>query len=236
MGILKHQAVPAFTPFHVRNLDEEAKSHVEEARAKADAIVRAAKEEAARIVAAAEEEKAAAVARAEAQGREAGVEKGRAESRLAALAEAQGRLAPGATRVGELLDRLGPALADAIGRATADAEAGVIRLALAIAKAVVKREVRLDEGLVRGNVLAAVALAARRGGLEIRVHPADRVLMDQFVPELAARFEGLEVAKVVEDESVGRGGARVAWAEGSADAGIAAQLEQIEKQLLGEAR
>ena len=75
----------------------------------------------------------------------------------------------------------------------------MIRLALSIARVIVKREVALDESIVRNNIAAAVALAARRGGLEIRVHPADRLLMDQFVPELAERFDGLEIVRVVED-------------------------------------
>lgn len=236
MGILKPKATSALSPFQIRDLEAEASAHVEEARQKADAIIRAAKDEAARIVRAAEAERAAAVERGVAEGRELGIEKARAESRLAALGEAQTRLAPGAARVEELLGKLGPALEEALHSATAGAESGVMRLALAIARAVIKREVRVDESIVRGNIAAAVSLAAQRGGLEIRVHPADRVLMDQFAPELAARFDGLDIARVIEDESVGRGGAKVSWAEGSADAGIDEQLAQIEKLLLGEAR
>jgi flagellar biosynthesis/type III secretory pathway protein FliH len=233
MGIFKSKSGASPSPFQIRNLDAEASAQIEEARKKADAIIRGAKEEAARIVKSADAERAAVQARGFAAGREEGIEKGRAESRLAALAEAQGRLSPGAARVESLLAQLGPALENAVRRATTDAEAGVIRLALAIARAVVKREVSIDESIVRSNVAAAIALAARRGGLEIRVHPADRVLMDQFSPELAERFDGLEIVRVVEDESVGRGGAKVAWAEGTADAGIAEQLAQIERLLLG---
>lgn len=236
MGILKPKTSPGVSPFQVRDLDAEASAHVEAAREKADAIIRAAKDEAARIVSAATAERAAAIEHGVAEGREIGIEKARAESRLAALNEAQARLSPGAARVEELLGRLGAALEEALHGATAGAESGVMRLAVAIARSVVKREVRIDESIVRGNVAAAVMLAARRGGLEIRVHPADRVLMDQFAPELAARFDGLNIAQVIEDESVGRGGAKVSWAEGSADAGIQEQLGQIEKMLLGEAR
>ncbi|MEK7468286.1 MAG: FliH/SctL family protein [Planctomycetota bacterium] len=234
MGIFKPKTGSSPSPFQIRDLEAEASAQIEEARKKADAIIRGAKEEATRIVKLADAERAAALERGVAAGREQGIEKGRAESRLAALADAQGRLSPGEARVASLLGQLGPALEDAVRRATTDAEAGVIKLALAIARTVVKREVALDESIVRGNVAAAIALAARRGGLEIRVHPADRVLMDQFAPELAERFDGLEVVRVVEDEAVGRGGAKVSWAEGSSDAGIAEQLAQIERLLLGE--
>ncbi|KAF0244329.1 MAG: flagellar assembly protein [Planctomycetota bacterium] len=234
MGIFKPKTGASPSPFQIRDLDAEASAHMEEARKKADAIIRAAKEEAARIVNAGEEGRASELARGFVAGREEGIEKGRAESRLAALAEAQGRLSPGAARVESLLGQLGPALEQAVRRASSDAEAGVMRLALAIARAVVKREVALDESVVRGNVAAAIALAAKRGGLEVRVHPADRVLLDQFAPELAERFDGLEIARVVEDETVDRGGAKVAWAEGSADAGISEQLSQIERLLLGD--
>lgn len=232
MAILKPKFVVSATPFQAKDLDAEAALRLEEAREQARRIVKAAQEEAARIRALAEADRQGALERGVAAGKAEGIEKGRAEGRLASLDSAQKALAPGAARVESLLGILGPALNDAILRASTDAEAGVIRLALAIAKSVVKREVKLDPGIVLGNVEAAVALAARRGGLEIRVHPDDLVLMEQFVPELAARFDGLVVASVVADETIGRGGAQVAWAEGSANAAIDGQLREIERLLL----
>ncbi|MCE9581655.1 MAG: hypothetical protein K8T20_03965 [Planctomycetes bacterium] len=236
MAIIKPIGVAESSPFRVKDLDAEAALHLEKAWKDAQSILEAARVEAARIRQSAEADRKAAIDRGIAEGRAEGSEKGRAEGRLAALDSTQKALAPGAALVDCLLSSLGPALDDAIRRATADAEAGVIRLAMAIASAVVKKEVSIDPGIVRANVAAAVSLAARRGGLEIRVHPADRVLMEQYIPELAARFEGLEVARVIADESVGRGGGRVVWAEGAADADIKVQLAEIERLIVGEGK
>lgn len=219
--------------FRVEDLDAKAKLALEDARKEADRIVAAARAEAARVLLDAEAERKAAAERGFNQGLEAGVEKGRAEGREAGLLEARAAHAAESARVQAAVTALEAALVDAGRRAVSGAEAAVIRLALAIATSVVKREVALDEDAVRGNVAAAVGLAARRSGVEVRVNPADRATVDRYLPDLVSRMEGLSVALLVADPTVGRGGCRVVTPEGTVDADIAVQLREIERALLG---
>ena len=236
MSVIKPAQNPPARAFRVEDLDELARVRMEEARRQADALVAAARTEAAAILAAAAAERQAASGQGFEAGKAQGAEKGRAEGREAAFAEEKAALAPESARVEAALTSVRAALADAGRRASVDAEAAVLQLALSIARIVVKREVALDESVVRANVERATALAARREGIEVRVNPGDYESVKAWLPELAARMDGHEVASLVSDSAVERGGCRVIAAKGSVDAEIATQLREIERALLGNGR
>ncbi len=234
MAIIKASEASHAVPLDLRDVEAEASARLAQARREAEGILEAARAEAAAIRRTADRERGEAAARGKAEGREDGRAEGRAEGREAAVQEARARLAPSADAVGSALAALRSAADSAARSASAGAEAAVIRLALDIARLVVRREVALDESIVLRSVARAVELAPRRSGLEIRVHSRDREALERFLPDLTARFEGLGVTAIETDDSVGRGGCRLRLGDGQVDAAIATQLAEIERALLGE--
>ena len=107
-------------------------------------------------------------------------------------------------------------------------------LALGVAEAIVKREVRLDPALVSGNVRAAIESMATGSRIALRIHPEDKVLLEGRLPELLKDLAAADRITLVADPLVQRGGC-VASAEGTvADATLEGQFAQIRKALLGE--
>jgi flagellar assembly protein FliH len=108
-----------------------------------------------------------------------------------------------------------------------DAEADVIKLALAIARRVLHRELNADPEAVFGLVKAALEKVDSREVERIRVHPADAPVVAAQIDKLrpATRFE------VVPDSRLERGAAVVETARGSLDASVETQLDEIERGL-----
>jgi flagellar assembly protein FliH len=205
------------------DLDAEARVRLEAAAHEAARIVADARERAGAILAEAEHAAQAARDRGYEQGLADGVLRGRADGRLAALADAQKALAPGAARVEILLAELAASLDDARRRAWTGAQSGVVKLALAVARALVQREIASDPSLAAPAIARAIEVAESARGLEIRVHPDDLLLVDQFVPDLAPRL--------VADAEVPRGEGRSI----AGDASLDSQLEAVRRALLGDA-
>lgn len=111
-----------------------------------------------------------------------------------------------------------------------DAEHDLVRLALAVAKRVVQREVQLDGDLVAA--LAHVALErldARRGPATIKMHPDD---VAQVSPRIGADWDRAAI-RLVADASVARGGCIVESGNGRVDATLDGQLAEVTHALLG---
>jgi flagellar biosynthesis/type III secretory pathway protein FliH len=158
-----------------------------------------------------------------AQGRAAGLEQARREAAETALAEARRQLA-------QLRQALEQALRDfdqAKRELLAEAEAGVISLALAIARRVCKRIGNADTTPAIENTRHALALARNQADLELRLHPDEMDAVRAAVPELLERAAGIEHVRVLADEQVSRGGCVLSMRDGAIDATIEAQLERI---------
>lgn len=235
MNVLKPGSHDPVTPFRLADLDAEARVRLEAARAEAERLLADARREVERLLG----EAAAARVDARVQGFQEGLKEGRQkgeeEGRTEALARERIALAPEATRAAAFAEALCTACEEASRRAQADADASLVRLALAIARAVVRREVALDAGVLERSISRAATLAASRKDLEIRVHPSDLEAADRFLPALASRLEGLR-ARLAADPSVAPGGCRIVSDTGAIDADIESQLGEIERALLGDSR
>lgn len=111
-----------------------------------------------------------------------------------------------------------------------DAEHDLVRLALAVAKRVVQREVQLDRDLVAA--LAHVALErldAGRGPATIKMHPDD---IAQVSPRVGADWDRAAI-RLVPDTGVARGGCIVESGNGRVDATLEGQLDEVTHALLG---
>ncbi len=195
-----------------------------------------AKAEAARIIAEAQAEAqrlsdgAAERGHAEGfeQGKAAGFTQGRAEGHAQALAEAQEQLAT-----------LQQAWVNAAQQWDADrrqmlldARQSLLALALDVAGKVVHRVPRVDPSVVVDQVAAAVEHMARPADATIRVHPDDRALVAEALPQLVEQCNKLEHAHLADDETLTPGGCVVTYGNGAIDATLETQLKRIVETLL----
>jgi hypothetical protein len=105
-------------------------------------------------------------------------------------------------------------------------------LLFAIARRVVKRIPAVDASVVVEQVAAAIDHMARPADATIRIHPDDRELAEQAMPEMAQACEHLQHVHWVDDATIERGGCVVSAGRGRIDAQLATQLDRVIEQLL----
>jgi flagellar assembly protein FliH len=167
------------------------------------------------------------------EARREGLEKGRAEALVQAQKTERERLAPEAAAARDLLRKAAEALQAKRAELVAAAERDLVRLALRIAEKIVKREITASGAIAAENVRRAIELTANRQVVRILVHPDDMAALEGFLPDLRRDFTDILDLAIEGAATVGRGGCVVTTREGHVDATIAAQLEEIERGLLG---
>jgi flagellar assembly protein FliH len=111
-----------------------------------------------------------------------------------------------------------------------EAERDVLHLALATARAVLGYEVAQDHPVVAAGVAAAREHFSPRTPLTVRIHPADRDVLESH---RAGLTEGLATDfEVVSDPAVARGGALVEGEGRVIDAGLITRFEEVIKSLV----
>jgi flagellar assembly protein FliH len=151
--------------------------------------------------------------------RAAGLAEGEAAGRSRAAAELQ-----------PVLERLARSIED-LGRLRArlrrEAEADMLRLALAIARRVLHREISLDPDAMHGLVLGALEKLQGREVSRVRVHPSHAAQLSAW---LRAAPGGAAV-EVVADPARQPGDAVFETERGNLDASVDSQLQEIERGL-----
>jgi len=137
-----------------------------------------------------------------------------------------------AAPIGDLLRRAAAALEEKQAEITTLAERDLVKLALLIAAKIVKKEIAAGTVAV-DNLRRAIELTASRRELRVLIHEQDLARIEQFLPELRREFSDLQKIALEPSPAVEPGGVIVQTREGSVDATIAAQLDQIERGLLG---
>lgn len=159
------------------------------------------------------------ISRREQEALRAGFEKGRAEGER----EAEARLA-------EAIGRFSAAVAEMASRRAKlrrEAESDVVKLAIAIARRVLHRELNADPDALAGLVKAALEQLENREIERVRVHPEDADAVRAGVQKLrpAGRVE------IVADAALARGAAVFETSRGALDASVETQLAEIERGL-----
>ena len=113
-------------------------------------------------------------------------------------------------------------------RLRAEAERDVVRIALAIARKIIRREVRIDPHVALGLVKAAIEAVGARELHVIRTTPALAQALNGGLSTLGVP----EGVRVVADASLEPGGLVVETSRGEVDASIEVQLEEISNGLM----
>lgn len=126
-----------------------------------------------------------------------------------------------------VLDRLAQSLADLASvrsRVRKTAESDLLKLAIAIARRVLHRELTLDPGSIEGLIRVALEKLESRELCRVRVHPDQ----EPVIRTLLARFSAAPV-ELIPDGTLQCGDVLFETAHGTLDGSIEAQLQEIER-------
>jgi len=150
---------------------------------------------------------------------EKGLRQGEAEGRKQALAQLDGELQRLSRTIVEMAG-----LRPAIRR---EAEEELVRLALAIARRILHRELTVDPEALTGLVKAALEKLEIRDTFRVRTHPDHAGAVERCLAQIGAPRK----IEVVPDPSLEKGGVVFETGRGSLDASAETQLAEIQRGL-----
>ncbi|MEX0655193.1 MAG: FliH/SctL family protein [Phycisphaeraceae bacterium] len=163
-----------------------------------------------------------------AQGREQGLAEGREQGRAEALEQ-----------MGEQLRQLQAGWTGSLKGWDAHCHemeragrAAVLDFAIKVAEKLVHRVIEVDESVVVDQLAHALTHVLHASEVTVQIHPDDRPLLEQALPELLAEFDQLSHIKLADDATVGRGGCIVRHGEGRIDATIDTQVRRVVDAIL----
>lgn len=157
------------------------------------------------------------------QGFREGFAKGEEEGRVQAIAKVSTQLAALLAGWNKTLDEFEKGR-DAL---LLEARTEVLRLAVEIGRAVVKREIELRPEAVIDQLESALRMVVRPSRVRVAVHPEDRPLVESALPGLLARCTNATHVEIEDNAQGGRGSCVVRMAGGEVDAQIGVQLDRI---------
>jgi len=117
-------------------------------------------------------------------------------------------------------------------RIVKDAEETVLRLALMISQAIVHREVRIDESIIRNVVKESLKLVDDRKRITIKVHPDDWKSVTQNEKDVAAAIHGVKELELKEDDRIRPGGCVIESDSGIVDARLETRFDEVKRRLM----
>ena len=154
------------------------------------------------------------------EARKESYQRGFSEGRTVGHEQASAELQP-------VMDRLSRSLADLASvrsRVRKTAESDLLKLAIAIARRVLHRELTLDPSSIEGLIRVALEKLESRELCRVRVHPDQ----EPVIRTLLARFSAAPV-ELIPDPTLQCGDVLFETAHGTLDGSIEAQLQEIER-------
>lgn len=171
---------------------------------------------------------------AEKQGYADGLEKGIAEGREQGRAEA---LAQSSEQLQQLSAAWSQVANDWEQQRTdmeREARQAVLSFALSAAEKIVHRVIEVDESVVVDQAAQALSLVLSSHNANVCIHPVDRSMLEDALPDLIKELASLEHIELIDDESITPGGCVVAFGQGRVDATIERQLQRLIDLILPE--
>jgi len=148
-------------------------------------------------------------------------QQGQTAGQAAAVQQAQQQLQPVMARLAKAVDEI----TGLRRRVRGEAEEDTVKLAIAVARKVLYREITVDSESLLGLVKAAMQRVDAREMHRVRMHPDDIPMLERSLQTsgMPARLE------VMADPSLERGGLILETTRGNLDASIGTQLAEIER-------
>jgi flagellar assembly protein FliH len=226
MGVIKSANTPmSISPFSMKDIENHARTLLLRARQQADQLLAAAQAEAEQMKAAA---KAQGLAEGQRLGHAQGLEAGKTAGQQQALDEYRDEL----QKAVSALTNAATALDSNRSQLEAQGLHEVVRLAMAVAKRVTKRQGAIESEVLAANLSEAMRLVVDSANIRIAIHPSQRKILDEALPRLALSLPSLQHAQIIEDPQLAPGGCRVFTRHGLIDADLDVQLDRIAADLL----
>lgn len=110
----------------------------------------------------------------------------------------------------------------------------VVRIAVEVARRIVRRELTSDPGQVTRTAQAALEQMLSAAQVVVRVHPLDAQVLRASIGALTDAPDQAKALEIVPDGSIDPGGCVVESERGIVDARLRTQFEQMQAQLLHE--
>lgn len=115
-----------------------------------------------------------------------------------------------------------------------EARQAVLEFALSAAEKIVHRVIEVDESVVVDQAAQALSLVLSAHDARVCIHPVDRPMLEDALPDLIKELASLEHIDLVDDEAITPGGCVVAFGQGRIDATIERQLQRLIDLILPE--
>ena len=115
-----------------------------------------------------------------------------------------------------------------------EARQAVLDFALSAAEKIVHRVIEVDESVIVDQVAQALSLVLSAHDASVRIHPVDRPMLQDALPDLLNELVNMEHIDLVDDEAITPGGCVVAFGQGRIDATIERQLQRLIDLILPE--
>lgn len=227
-SVIKSVQGAAARHFSFEDIERRAQARLAQARQEAAEIVTQARRAAADEHAQARQE---AYESGRREGREAGLREIRQEATDKVTAELRGEL----QQVIKVLQAGVGQFNEHKWRLLAEAESGLIQLALAIARRVCKHLAEHDQAVAVENARHALLTVRGESDLELRVHPTEHAALENWAAQFVRDIEGLDHVHVVPDPQVDRGGCVVHGRRMEFDARLETQLDRVAAAICGAA-
>jgi flagellar biosynthesis/type III secretory pathway protein FliH len=112
----------------------------------------------------------------------------------------------------------------------AEAEGEVLKVGLAVARKIVRNEVKTENRIIEETIRAALKFVVDKSHIRIRISPDDMEEVRAALPSLAAMTKAGRF-QIVEDTAIGRGGCILDTGFGRINATIEDQLGMLEKEI-----
>ncbi len=194
-------------------------SKLQQAETESNNIINKAKEQAEMIIQDAKSQANEVLESARSKGEEDGWEEG---------------FSRGEEEVNRLITRLNRILSSTIQKrneVVEEAEAQIIDIIVAVARKVVKTITETHKNIVVEQIKQALSKLKGRAEITIRINVEDLMMTTKHKKDFIQMVEGIENVKILEDNSVDKGGCIINTDFGSIDARISSQLSELEQKI-----
>jgi flagellar assembly protein FliH len=226
MPLIKSSNVPATAAvFSMADIEAHARDILRRAREKAEAIVAQTQLECQSLTESARREGFE-------EGRREGLSAGKSEGielgRKEAIAQHHERLEKLCTTLQALVRELEQSRL----RLNSSAAEHLTRVALATAGKLARRAGAIDPEVLKAQLTNAATLVTHAEDVRLAVHPSQRAILLEMLPEVGRDWPSLQHVELVEDASISPGGCRIYTRQGLVDAELDAQISQIAAELI----
>lgn len=140
----------------------------------------------------------------------------------------------GEEEVNRLITRLNRILSSTIQKRNEvleEAESQIVDIIIAIARKVVKTITETHKNIVIEQIQEAISKLKGRAEITIRINVEDLMMTTKHKKDFIQMVEGIENVKILEDNSVDKGGCIITTDFGSIDARISSQLSELEQKI-----